>query len=146
MERKASLKTTTGIFIFFLLVNAFNKVDKLYIPFKTGIAKQEVAETWIYGTELIAFILFGAALIKAVNNISHRNFFIKQNINCFKIMALSLMLPPIVQTLGDMFDATHNWRGLVDIPLWIAAAIFMSILCNIFLYGLKLKEEQDLTI
>lgn len=146
MERKASLKTTTGIFIFFLIVNAFNNVDKLYIPFKTGIANQEVAETWIYGTELIAFLLFGAALIKVVNNINHQLFFIRQNINCFKIMALSLILPPIVQTLGDIFDATHNWLGLVDIPLWIAAALFMSILYNIFLYGLKLKEEQDLTI
>lgn len=146
MNSAKSLKTTTGIFLFFLFVNAFNNIDELYIPLKQSISTQKVPEIWIYCSELVAFIIFGIALIKAVRNIGNQKFFIKQNVNCFRVMAVSLLLPSVVQLLGNIFDNAHDWHRLVNNALWIAAAVFMAIIANIFHYGMKLKEEQELTI
>ena len=147
MESPKSLKVTTGIFIFFLTVSGLDHVDKIYIPLKQSIAGQHIPEACIYSAELIAFILFGLSLIKVVSNIGKQKFFIKQNVNCFRFMGLSMMLPPVAKTLGRIFDNTHDWAAYpMYIELWFAVAIFMAIMSNIFEYGMKLKEEQDLTI
>lgn len=147
MESSKSLKATTGIFILFLTVSAMDHVDKIYIPLKQSIAYQRIPEICIYFTEFITFALFGIFLIKVVDNIGKQKFFIKQNINYFRLMAFSMVLPPVAKTLGRIFDNAHDWASFpMPIELWLAAALFMAIMSNIFEYGLKLKDEQDLTV
>lgn len=147
MESKSSLKYTATTFFLFLFICAFDNVDKIYIPLKHSIADQKIPEIWIYSTELLTFLIFGISLIKVMNNVTKQKFFIKQNVHCFQIMAVALMLPAIVKTLGDIFDTAHDWHSFpMDLALWFAASLFLSLMGNIFRYGLKLKEEQDLTI
>lgn len=147
MESPKSLKITTGTFIFFLTVCAVDHVDSLYIPLKQSIYYQHIPETCIYAAELLAFIILGVSLVKVVRHISRQQFFVKQNVNCFKVMGMALVLPPLVKTLGSIVGVTDDWRAVhMNIEIWIAAALFMLIIANIFGYGKKLKEEQDLTI
>lgn len=147
MESKSLLKYTTTTFFLFLFICAFDNVDKIYIPLKHSIVDKKIPEIWIYSTELLTFLIFGILLIKLVNNVNKQKFFIKQNVRCFQIMAVALMLPAIVKTLGDILDTAHDWHFFpMDIALWFAASLFLSLMGNIFRYGLKLKEEQDLTI
>lgn len=147
MESPKSLKLTTGVLIFFLVISAVNHVDNLYIPLKQSIVGQRIPELTIYASELVTFLLFGTALVKVVKNIGKQLFFTKANINCFRLMSLSMMLPPVVKTAGRLFDSAHDWAAYpMAIELWGTAALFMALMSHIFEYGLKLKEEQDLTV
>lgn len=147
MDSKISLKISTGAFFLFLFICAFNHVDFIYSPLKWSIVNENIPAIWIYSAELITFFIFGFSLARLINNIYKQKFFTKQNVNYFRIMAISLVLPALVKTLGDIFDAAHDWEAFpMDIALWFAAALFLALMSNIFQYGLKLKEEQDLTI
>lgn len=141
-----SLKGTTGMFFFYLFVIAFDNIDLLYTPLKQSSSTQSIPGISVYSAVLIAIIIFGVALIKTVRNIGKQNFFVKENIKYFTIMGAALMLPPLTKTVGDIIDWEHNWKGYIDISLWIAAALFILIIREIFRYGMKLKEEQDLTV
>lgn len=147
MDSKISLKISTGAFLIFLFISAFNHVDFIYNPLKWSIVNENIPAIWIYSAEFITFFIFGFSLTKLVNSIHKQKFFTKQNVNYLRIMAVSLILPSLVKTLGDIFDAAHDWEAFpMDIALWFAAALFLALMSNIFQYGLKLKEEQDLTI
>lgn len=145
-KKETSLKTTTGMFFFYLIVIAVDRVDLLYIPLKQSISVQSVPGIAIYSAELIAIIAFGIALVKAVQNIRKQNFFVKENVKYFTIMGVVLILPPLTKTIGDIIDWSHDWKGYIDISLWLGGALFMLIIREIFRYGMKLKEEQDLTV
>lgn len=147
MENKKSLKVTTGVFIFFLTMTAINKVDSLYIPLKQSIAYQKIPEIWIYSTELLAFVILGITILRIISHINKQKFFIQQNFRLFYTAAIALFLPPVVHFLGKIFDKAHNWEAFkMDETLWFTASLFLLIIAEIFRYGTKLKEEQDLTI
>lgn len=145
-KKETSLKSITGIFLFYLIIIAIDKVDLLYIPLKQSISAQSIPGIAMYSSQLIAMIAFGIALIKAVDNIRKQNFFVKENVKYFTVMAIALMFPPLTKTIGEIIDWSQNWKGYIDVPLWIGGALFILIIREIFRYGMKLKEEQDLTV
>lgn len=145
MNSPKSLKIITGIFLFFLVVIAFNTIDSIYIPLKKSIATENISAITFYGTELLVFFTIGFSINKLTKNINKQKFFIKQNHQLFSIMGIALFLPPLVHVLSGLFDQMQNSITVND-PVWFAGSLFMFILAEIFRYGYKLKEEQDLTI
>ena len=145
MDSPKSLKVITGIFLLFLGVLAFNTIDSIYIPLKKSIAAEHISAIVFYGTEFLGFFTIGFSINKLIKNINKQNFFIRQNYQLFSIMGIALFLPPLVYMLGNLFDQTHNSITIND-ATWFAGSLFMFILAEIFRYGYKLKEEQDLTI
>lgn len=147
MNSQKSLKLTTGVFLFFLAVIAFNTIDSIYIPLKKSIAAENISAIALYGTELVVFFTIGFSINRLTKNINKQKFFIKQNHYLFFIMGIALFLPPFVHMLCNLFDQAHTSDSItVNDPVWFASSLFMFILAEIFRYGYKLKEEQDLTI
>lgn len=147
MNNQKSLKVTTGVFLFFLAATAIDNIDHIYIPLKQSIAADNIPAITIYATELIVFFTMGFSMNRLTKNIYKQKFFIKQNYLLFFAMGLALFLPPAVHVVGDIFDKVHDWQAIkVNDALWFAGSLFLIILAEIFRYGHKLKEEQDLTI
>lgn len=147
MNCSKSLRTITGIFLFFLVVIAFNTIDSIYIPLKQSIVAENIPAIALYGTELVVFFTIGFSIHRLTKNINKQKFFIKENHYLFFIMGIALFLPSFVHVLCNLFDQAHTSDSItVNDPVWFASALFMFILAEIFRYGYKLKEEQDLTI
>lgn len=147
MNRSKSLRTITGVFLLFLAVIAFNTIDSIYIPLKQSIVAENIPAIALYGTELVVFFTIGFSIHRLTKNINKQKFFIKENHYLFFIMGIALFLPSFVHVLCNLFDQAHTSDSItVNDPVWFASALFMFILAEIFRYGYKLKEEQDLTI
>lgn len=144
MDSPKSLKVITGIFLLFLGVLAFNTIDSIYIPLKKYCRRTHIRHSLLWHRVLVFFTI-GFSINKLIKNINKQNFFIRQNYQLFSIMGIALFLPPLVYMLGNLFDQTHNSITIND-AAWFAGSLFMFILAEIFRYGYKLKEEQDLTI
>ena len=44
-------------------------------------------------------------------------------------------------------DTAHDWKIIpMDVPVWSAMGTFLLIIAEIFRYGIRMKEEQDLTV
>ncbi|MBO5252085.1 MAG: DUF2975 domain-containing protein [Bacteroidaceae bacterium] len=71
-------------------------------------------------------------------------FFSKRNFICFYVMGCAFYVPIIDYAIIGRFICQINIE--IDYALYIAAGTFMFILAEIFRYGYRLKEEQDLTI
>lgn len=148
MNSSKSLRTITGVFLFFLAVIAFNTIDSIYIPLKQSIVAENIPAITLYGTELVVFFTIGFSINRLTKNINKQKFFIKENHYLFFIMGIALFLPPFINVLYNLFSQMHSSDPTITVndPMWFASSLFMFILAEIFRYGYKLKEEQDLTI
>ena len=53
----------------------------------------------------------------------------------------------LLHGLGDALDTAHDWKIIpMDVPVWSAMGTFLLIIAEIFRYGIRMKEEQDLTV
>lgn len=148
MNRSKSLRTITGVFLLFLAVIAFNTIDSIYIPLKQSIVAENIPAITLYGTELVVFFTIGFSINRLTKNINKQKFFTKENHYLFFIMGIALFLPPFINVLYNLFGQMHSSDPTITVndPMWFASSLFMFILAEIFRYGYKLKEEQELTI
>ena len=79
--------------------------------------------------------------MKSTKSIS---FFAKRNFICFYIMGFASYLPIFSYAIIGRMIAQLDIQ--TDYALYLAAGTFMLLLAQIFRYGYRLKEEQDLTI
>ena len=144
MKKNTSISFITGFFLYFLFVSYYNHASDIYVPLKQSIADGNIATAIMFGLEILAILTIATSIFLVIKNISNERFFTKRNFICFYIMGIAFYIP--------IFDYAIIGRMIcgidiqMDYALYLAAGTFMFILAQIFHYGYRLKEEQDLTI
>ena len=147
MKKPTSLNHITEVFFFFLFVIVCSNIEDLYEPFLSFMREGNIPFTTMYGLELLAFIVMIAGIGRFVYNVRKLRFFTKENYLLFYSMGIALFAPGIVHFIGQILGEKEAWKAFqIALHYWFAAGSFMFILAEIFRYGYRLKEEQDLTI
>ncbi|MBR5729790.1 MAG: DUF2975 domain-containing protein [Prevotella sp.] len=91
---------------------------------------------------LVSFISF----IRFILNVNQNEVFVWENVNLLRLTACGLMILAVVAA----GDELYNGSSLVEVYEHFFDAflfgVFNLIVAEVFAVGLKLKEEQDLTI
>jgi hypothetical protein len=111
---------------------------------KQSIADGNIATAIMFGLEILAILTIATSIILLVKNISNGRFFTKRNFVCFYVMGFAFYIPIFDYAIIGRMIAHLDIQ--IDYALYLAAGTFMFILAQIFHYGYRLKEEQELTI
>ncbi|MBQ8889681.1 MAG: DUF2975 domain-containing protein [Bacteroidaceae bacterium] len=144
MKSTTSISFITGFFLYFLVISYYNHAEDIYTPLKQNIAEGNISMAVMFGLELLAILTIAISIVLVVRNIIYGRFFSKRNFICFYVMGCAFYVPIIDYAIIGRFICQINIE--IDYALYIAAGTFMFILAEIFRYGYRLKEEQDLTI
>ena len=144
MKSTKSISFLAGFFMYFLFILYYNHAEDIYTPLKQNIAEGNISMAIMFGLELLAIITIATSIVLVIRNISKGRFFVKRNIVCFYIMGCAFYFPVIGDTIIGRFICQIDIQ--IDFALYIAAGTFMFLLAEIFRYGYRLKEEQELTI
>jgi hypothetical protein len=98
----------------------------------------------MFGLELLSILTIATSIILIIKNICKGVFFTKRNFICFHIMGCAFYLPILSYAIIGRLLCQIDIE--LDYALYLAAGTFMFLLAEIFRYGYRLKEEQDLTI
>lgn len=147
MKKFASLNHTTEVFFFFLFVIVCGNIEEFYEPFLKAINERHLPFATMYGLELFAFIGIVISIGRFVYNVRKRCFFTKENYWLFYAMGIVLFIPGFVHFIGQIFGDKETWKAFhISLHYWFGAGSFLLIMAEIFRYGYRLKEEQELTI
>ena len=142
-----SLKTITGVFLFFLFLIGFSQFNVAYIQLKHSVIEEHIHAVLFYSLELVVLIFIAYGVCKVIGNVNKQKFFVRSNHKLFYYMGISLLFLSILHELGDILDKKHDWEAIpMDVPVWCAIGMFLLIIAEIFRYGTRMKEEQDLTV
>ena len=144
MKSTTSISFITGFFMYFLFVSYYNHAEDIYTPLKQSIIDGNISMATMFGLELLAVLTIATSIILIVRNIIKGRFFTKRNFICFQIMGFAFYLSVIDYAIIGRFICQVDIQ--IDFALYIAAGTFMFLLAEIFRYGYRLKEEQELTI
>ena len=144
MKSTTSISFITGFFMYFLFVSYYNHSEDIYTPLKQNIAEGNISMAIMFGLEMLAVLTIATSIVLIVRNIIKGRFFTKRNFICFQIMGCAFYLPVIDYAIIGRFICQADIQ--IDYALYIAAGTFMFLLAEIFRYGYRLKEEQELTI
>lgn len=130
-----------------------------------GRVSLEQEPTWRTLVSPLLLVLFGfiilptilVCFIKIMNAVKSAVFFDKKNIKCLRLMGTMFLLLPVIFILSILLENygsfsivkdTNYYVDLFDyIPTTLLIYGLLSFLAaEILSYGLRLKEEQDLTI
>ena len=144
MKSTTSISFTAGFFMYFLFVSYYNHAEDIYTPLKQSIAEGNISMALMFGLDLLTIFTIATSIFLLIKNISNERFFTKRNFICFYIMGIAFYIPIFdYAIIGRMIC---NIDVQMDYALYLAAGTFMFILAQIFHYGYRLKEEQELTI
>jgi len=144
MKSTTSISFTAGFFMYFLFVSYYNHAEDIYTPLKHSIIEGNISMMIMFGLNLLSILTIAASIFLVIKNISNGRFFTKRNFTCFYIMGIAFYIPIFdYAIIGRMIC---NIDVQMDYALYLAAGTFMFILAQIFHYGYRLKEEQELTI
>ena len=147
MKKLTSLNHITEVFFFFLFVIVCANIEDLYEPFLSFSKEGNLPFATMYGLELLAFIIMVAGIGRFVYNARKRRFFTKENYLLFYGMGIALFAPGFVHFIGQILGDKEVWKAFqIALHYWFGAGSFLFILAEIFRYGYRLKEEQELTI
>ena len=144
MKSTTSMSFITGFFMYFLFLSYYNNAEDIYTPLKQSIIDGNISMATMFGLELLAVLTIATSIVLIVRNIIKGRFFTKRNFICFQIMGCAFYLPVIDYAIIGRFICQADIQ--IDFALYIAAGTFMFLLAEIFRYGYRLKEDQDLTI
>ena len=144
MKSTTSISFTAGFFMYFLFVSYYNHAEDIYTPLKQSIIEGNISMAAMFGLELLAILTIAISIILVIRNISKRRFFTKNNFTCFYIMGIAFYFPVFDYAIIGRFICQVDVN--IDFALYLAAGSFMLLLAEIFRYGYRLKEEQELTI
>lgn len=146
-SKNTSLGVITGVFIFFLVLLGTNTFNEAYIQLKHSVVDEHIHAVLFYSLELIVLLFIAYGVCKVISNINEQKFFVKINYMLFYYMGVALLFLPLFHGLGDALDTAHDWKIIpMDVPVWSAMGTFLLIIAEIFRYGIRMKEEQDLTV
>ena len=144
MKSTNSISFLAGFFMYFLFISYYNHAEDIYTPLKQNIAEGNISMAVMFGLEILAILTIATSIVLVIRNISKGRFFVKRNFICFYTMGCAFYLPVIDYTIIGRFICQIDIQ--IDFALYIAAGTFMFLLAEIFRYGYRLKEEQELTI
>ena len=144
MKSTTSISFTAGFFMYFLFVSYYNHAENIYTPLKQSIIEGNISMAAMFGLDLLAILTIAICIILVIKNISNRRFFTKRNFICFYIMGIAFYFPVFDYAIIGRFICQVDVN--IDFALYLAAGSFMLLLAEIFRYGYRLKEEQELTI
>ena len=98
----------------------------------------------MFGLELLSILTIATSIALIIKNICKGLFFTKRNFICFYTMGCAFYLPILSYAIIGRLLCQIDIE--LDYALYIAAGTFMFLLAEIFRYGYRLKEDQDLTI
>jgi hypothetical protein len=137
----------TEVFFFFLFVIVCANIEDLYEPFLNFSKEGNIPFATMYGLELLAFVGVVVGIGRFVYNARKQRFFTKENYLLFYGMGIALFAPGIVHFIGQILGEKEAWKAFqIALHYWFGAGSFLFILAEIFRYGYRLKEEQELTI
>ena len=147
MKKLTSLNHITEVFFFFLFVIVCANIEDLYEPFLNFSKEGNIPFATMYGLELLAFVGVVVGIGRFVYNARKQRFFTKENYLLFYGMGIALFAPGIVHFIGQILGEKEAWKAFqIALHYWFGAGSFLFILAEIFRYGYRLKEEQELTI
>jgi hypothetical protein len=144
MKSPKSISFTAGFFVYFLFVSYYNHAEDIYTPLKQSIIDGNISMAIMFGLEVLSILTIATSIVLIIKNISEGLFFTKRNFICFHIMGCAFYLPVLSYAIIGRLLCLADIQ--IDFALYIAAGSFMFLLAEIFRYGYRLKEEQDLTI
>ena len=144
MKSTTSLSFTAGFFVYFLFVSYYNHAEDIYTPLKQSIIDGNIPMATMFGMELLSILTIATSIFLIIKNICKGLFFTKRNFTCFYTMGCAFYLPILSYAIIGRLLCQIDIE--LDYALYLAAGTFMFLLAEIFRYGYRLKEEQDLTI
>ena len=144
MKSPKSISFTAGFFVYFLFVSYYNHAEDIYTPLKQSIIDGNISMAIMFGLEVLSILTIATSIVLIIKNISEGLFFTKRNFICFHIMGCAFYLPILSYAIIGRLLCLADIQ--IDFALYIAAGSFMFLLAEIFRYGYRLKEEQELTI
>lgn len=142
-----SLKAITGVFLFFLFLIGFSQFNEAYIQLKHSVIEEHIHAVLFYSLELAVLLFIAYGVCKVIGNVNKQKFFVKCNYILFYYMGVALIILPLIYGVGCIFDKVHDWKVIsMEGAIWNAIGIFLLIIAEIFRYGTRMKEEQDLTV
>ena len=113
------------------------------LPANTWLALLEFfAEMFALVAALVSFVSF----IRFILNVNHNEVFAWENVNLLRLTACGLMIFTLVAAGDELFTGcsfVEVYDHFFDAFLF---GVFNLIIAEVFAVGLKLKEEQELTI
>ena len=113
------------------------------LPANTWLALLEFfAEMFAIVAALVSFISF----IRFILNVNHNEVFVWENVNLLRLTACGLMILALVASCDEFITGcsfVEVYDHFFDAFLF---GVFNLIIAEVFAVGLKLREEQDLTI
>ena len=94
----------------------------------------------------LVYIYAFACYVRFILNVNHGEVFTWTNVDLLKTVGWCIVVTTTVMCTSmsfDNIDLLDTWSDAISI---ITDGIFILIMAEVFSIGLKLKEEQDLTI
>ena len=113
------------------------------LPANTWLALLEFfAEMFAIVAALVSFVSF----IRFILNVNRNQVFVWENVNLLRLTACGLMILAVVAACDELYSGcsfVDVYEHFFDAFLF---GVFNLIVAEVFAVGLKLQEEQDLTI
>ena len=93
-----------------------------------------------------AYILAFACFVRFILNVNRNEVFVWDNVWCLRITALGLSFGVLVFSAYTIIEGANVIEAFEEDMAILIFAVFNLIVAEAFAIGLKLKEEQDLTI
>ena len=101
-----------------------------------------IAEMFAILAALVSFISF----IRVILNVNRNKVFVWENVNLLRLTACGLMILAVIASCDELYTGcsfVEVYDHFFDAFLF---GVFNLIVAEVFAVGLKLQEEQDLTI
>ena len=93
-----------------------------------------------------AFIFSFACFVRFILNVNRNEVFVWDNVWCLRITAIGLSFGVLVFSAYTIIEGANVIEAFEESMAILIFAVFNLIVAEAFAIGLKLREEQDLTI
>ena len=113
------------------------------LPANTWLALLEFfAEMFAIVAALVSFVSF----IRFILNVNHNKVFVWENVNLLRLAACGLMILAVVASCDEFYTGCSFVEVYDHFFDAFFFGVFNLIIAEVFAVGLKLQEEQELTI
>lgn len=95
---------------------------------------------------LLVYLYTFACFVRFILNVNHGEVFTWANVDLLRTVGWCIVVPTVVMCTIMSPDIENLWELWADAIGFISEGIFILIMAEAFAIGMKLKEEQELTI
>ena len=113
---------------------------------ESGTSAYNIIEGLVVFASFLVYIYAFACYVRFILNVNHGEVFTWTNVDLLKTVGWCIVVTTTVMCTSmsfDNIDLLDTWSDAISI---ITDGVFILIMAEVFSIGLKLKEEQDLTI